>query len=146
MSFFYQTFPGTIVKKALFPSRLIISWKWFSRGNFHFCCFLWILSGKLPAVFSKNGLSWEKNNWREWFLLRMIWFLILFSSFWTKVVKFRTIIFNRDVNTATSAPRWITSRETFFSNELSLSICFRSLRTKILYNQCKKNQDLQNCI
>ena len=77
----------------------------------------------------------------------MIWFLILFSSFWTKVLRFRPIIFNRDVQTAISAPRWTTSGETsFFWNKLSVSYYSRIFRTKILDIQRKKNQDFQNCI
>ena len=77
LSYFYQSFRGTIVKNALFPSWRTLSKKWFSRENFHFRCFVWTLSGKNPARSSKNGLRWQKSNWGKWFLLRMIWISIL---------------------------------------------------------------------
>ena len=41
--------PGTTIKNGLFSCRLTHAMKWFSRENFRFCRFIWILRGKTPA-------------------------------------------------------------------------------------------------
>ena len=138
LSYFYQCFRGTIVKKALFPSWRTLSTKWFSRENFHFCCFVWTLSGKNPAGSSKNGLRWQKNNWGKLFLLRMIWFSILFSHFEQNFQ-----VFGRKISTGVlilQSPRRDDQppEKHFFSNKLSISNYIIILRTKSLDIQRKR--------
>ena len=88
--------------------------KWFSQENFHFCWFVCILSEKIPAELSKNGLRWQKNNWGKWFSNSNDLILDIDFSLWTKLLRFRRENFNRDVNTAISASKRTTSGETPF--------------------------------
>ena len=136
------------VKNAVFPSRLALSRKWLSQENFPFCCFVCILSEKIPAELSKNGLRWQKNNWGKWFfnsndLILNIGFVTLNKIFTISAGKIQQgcQCCNLRVEKKT------TSGETsFFSNKLSISFYFRILRTISLDIQRKENQDLQNCI
>ena len=114
MSFFYQNFPGTIVKNALFSCRLTHSIKWFSRENFRSRCFNWILRGKTQAELSKKGLQWQKNNWGQRFFTSNGLILDIVMSHRTIFFGIWLKILNRDVNTAFSASRWTTSVKTTF--------------------------------
>ena len=114
MSLFYQKSSGTIVKNALFPSRLTISTKGFSRGKVHFRCFCGFLVGKLREDCQNTSLRWQKNNWGNWFLTSNDLILDIVISDWTKFFGFWPKIRNRNVNTAFSVSRWTTSAKISF--------------------------------
>ena len=114
LSFFYQIFPATIVQNALFPSRLTLSMKWFSRENVHFCCFFGLLVGKLRQGCQNNSLRWQKNNSRKWLFTSNGLILDIVISHSTKLFGFWLKISNRDVSTAFSASRLTTSGKTSF--------------------------------
>ena len=115
LTIFYQNFPGTTVKNALFPSRLTLSTKWFSRENFHFRCFFGFLVGKLRQGCQNSSLRWQKNNWGKWFFTSKDLILDFVCSHWTKLFGFWLKIMNRDVNTAFSGSRWTTSAKISFT-------------------------------
>ena len=99
----------------MLPSRLALSRKWFSQENFHFCWFVCILSEKIPAELSKNGLHWQKNNWEKWFFKSNDLILDIGLVTSNKIYTISGGNFNSDVNTAISASKKkTTSGETSF--------------------------------
>ena len=113
LSFFYQFFPGSFVKNALFPSRLTLSRKWFSPKTFIlvFCLdFERQTSGRLVKKWS----TLPEEQLRKVVFTSSVLILDIVFSLWTNFLGFRPIIFNKDVNTATTASRWTTSGENFF--------------------------------
>ena len=146
MSHFYQIFPGTIVKKAWFPSRLTLSTKCFSRENFHFHCFFEILVEKLRQGCQNKSLRWQNNSWGKWFFFKGFdfWYcyLTLNKIFWILSENYKQGCQNCILCVEMNKFR----KNIFFWKKLSVSISFRLLRKKNLDIQREKCQDCPNWI
>ena len=113
LSFFYQIFPGSLVKNALFPSRLTFSRKWFSRKTFILVFCLDFERETSGRVVTKWSTLPEEQLRKVLFTSSDLIFDIVFSL-WTTFLGFWPKIFNRDVSTAISASRWTTCGEASF--------------------------------